>query len=458
MKKLLGESYRVLKDNNAILAGGAITSLFTRKPINDFDIYFRNEDDAISALHDCGSIHSMSKKAVITISNGKMIQLIYFKYFNTAHEIFESFDFTINMGAFDFATEQFVFHEDFFLHNTKRMLRFNPETAFPIVSALRIEKYTNRGFAIPATDNTNVMLACMNLKIETWGDFKEQAGGMYGTNLDEVFDFPDDEPFNLERAISILRNKELYEDDLKEMMINRLNNEGHIHALDKNMVEYRMSNTPVEFLETPRGYYGFRNDTFTIMLKNKDDIKPTDKIMPPKEFFKGRKVYKHVLKLDGQYLSFFDDDFEYKLGEEVFANKDKFKDSKEKLENRSKVNDSEKLYFYLRGDILSGYYAGKANGVILECLVQPDEFVEMTGDDKLSFLRCIPLREVSDAFIRGEEEESIGFTDFNKVDDESAEGDDSTEPHLTPITAPKAPRVVRKTPPAKIDDSTDFLF
>ena len=77
-----------------------------------------------------------------------LVQCIYFKYFENPEKIFETFDFTICMAAFDFDTEEFVFHDDFFRNNMSKTLRFNPNTAYPIVSALRIEKYKNKCFKI----------------------------------------------------------------------------------------------------------------------------------------------------------------------------------------------------------------------------------------------------------------------------------------------------------------------
>lgn len=39
----LGDFAEYLEDYNCFVAGGAISSLFTNKEINDIDIYFRNE-------------------------------------------------------------------------------------------------------------------------------------------------------------------------------------------------------------------------------------------------------------------------------------------------------------------------------------------------------------------------------------------------------------------------------
>lgn len=46
LKLLITEDiWEVLKEHKAIIAGGAITSIFTNQPINDIDVYFRSEED-----------------------------------------------------------------------------------------------------------------------------------------------------------------------------------------------------------------------------------------------------------------------------------------------------------------------------------------------------------------------------------------------------------------------------
>lgn len=49
--KYLGvEAVKGLRACNAIVAGGAITSLFTGQKIRDWDVYFRNAEDCQKAL------------------------------------------------------------------------------------------------------------------------------------------------------------------------------------------------------------------------------------------------------------------------------------------------------------------------------------------------------------------------------------------------------------------------
>lgn len=45
IKQMLGsEVYDTLKETKCVLAGGAITSLFTNREINDFDLYFTSKE------------------------------------------------------------------------------------------------------------------------------------------------------------------------------------------------------------------------------------------------------------------------------------------------------------------------------------------------------------------------------------------------------------------------------
>ena len=151
IKHLLGDRvYELLQMNNAILSGGALTSIMTGKDINDFDIYFRSENDLLSLANDIYAASESSKmassgyfslrvneltgKSIMCSSTDtdQLVQLILFKYFDSINSLFESFDFTCCMGAFDFSTESFVFHDDFLRHCAQKHLKFNDKTDFPI--------------------------------------------------------------------------------------------------------------------------------------------------------------------------------------------------------------------------------------------------------------------------------------------------------------------------------------
>ena len=57
LKKLIPvTTWEFLKAHKVMLVGGAITSILTKKEINDFDIYFKDRDSFILSLLDIRNI------------------------------------------------------------------------------------------------------------------------------------------------------------------------------------------------------------------------------------------------------------------------------------------------------------------------------------------------------------------------------------------------------------------
>lgn len=213
----------LLRENRAIIAGGAITSLFTNNEINDFDIYFRSQREMEGFLLDMfnlgvefddkgnfeviqshgGSLDThvypmgyTDKSVMFTAFQGHLLQVIAFDTFINPGQIFDKFDFSINMGAFDFSDDTWVFDINFLKDNSQRSLAFNPKTAFPLISMLRVGKYQGRGYRISKKDMMKIGVAVSKLSIENWSDAKKHLSGMYGTNVDALFkdagDFTED--------------------------------------------------------------------------------------------------------------------------------------------------------------------------------------------------------------------------------------------------------------------------
>ena len=210
LQNYLGEAlYNALKTYNVIIAGGTITSLFTNSDINDIDIYFRSKSDLSNFL-----LEEMNGKWVIAKTDKAFlfkyekikVQAIYFKYFDNADEIFNTFDFTVCMGAYDFAIEDFVLHREFLKHNAQRILRFNQNTAYPIVSALRVDKYKKKGYYISKSEFIRIMLTILQFNITDYKTLKEQMGGMYGENYDALLEPSDDESFDLSTIIDKMKD------------------------------------------------------------------------------------------------------------------------------------------------------------------------------------------------------------------------------------------------------------
>ena len=166
----------------AFAAGGAVTSVFTNKDINDVDVYFKSREAfeyAVADAYENGMWCVSATKRAVTFSQngGTPVQFMHFDFFPTAQDIFDAFDFTVVMGALDFDTDEFVFHQDFLKHNSQRFLRFHPGTRFPLASATRVLKYQDRGYTIGKGDMLKIALASRKVKIDTWEDLKDQSGG-----------------------------------------------------------------------------------------------------------------------------------------------------------------------------------------------------------------------------------------------------------------------------------------
>lgn len=196
-----------------IIAGGALSSLFTNQEVNDIDIYFRDEEGFtgfLAALLDGDimgylSIVNLSDRSIL-LSDHKdaKLQLIYYKWFEKPEDIFKDFDFSVNMAAYDCRSSEFVFHKDFLKHNAQRHIEINTGTAFPITSVLRVEKYRRKGYNTSKSQLLRLLLRCTQLELNSWEDVISHCGGMYGINPKDLFDTSKE--FSLESAIEQLAN------------------------------------------------------------------------------------------------------------------------------------------------------------------------------------------------------------------------------------------------------------
>lgn len=215
IKKTIGEDvYGLLKDTKCILAGGAITSIFSGAEVNDWDLYHTDkeglsrlvtqvfgvsEEDHISPFDLIAKFATNRSMLCIDKYSKSKLQFIHYKIFKGAQDIFNSFDFEHVMGAFDFATEEFVFHDNFFKSLAQRNIVFNPNTDFPIVSMLRTNKYRERGFKISKAQMLRVAFTIASRNYDSWEKVKSECAGMYGIALDDLFD--DTKPFSLEEVV-----------------------------------------------------------------------------------------------------------------------------------------------------------------------------------------------------------------------------------------------------------------
>lgn len=205
----------ILKKNKAILAGGAITSIFSGAPINDFDIYFPTIEDFTACNNELTTYHRRAAKCktgnafTFTGIANVPVQLIQKIIVSSTVEIFDAFDFTIVCGAYDFANNKFIFHQDFYKHLAQRQLIYNPAAKWPIAALIRAEKYKKRGFNFSNKEFIKVIAKIISLDLKTNEDVAEQLKGMYGMGGSQIIERlkkEKEQPFSLESFLDIIND------------------------------------------------------------------------------------------------------------------------------------------------------------------------------------------------------------------------------------------------------------
>lgn len=208
------------------VAGGAVTSVFTNRDVNDLDVYFRSELDMLKAMSEV-MLRSDSDMAAYSLvftnvsartimlkdsKTGQEVQFMTFKYFKSPEELFNTFDFTCCMGCYCVSSDSFHLHPDFLKHNSQGYLKFNSGTAYPIMSLLRVDKYREKGYTVSKPELLRIVFQCMSLKLETWEEAIDHMAGMYGYDMSDVFD--QEEEFSCESLVTQL-------DDINEREIQK---------------------------------------------------------------------------------------------------------------------------------------------------------------------------------------------------------------------------------------------
>lgn len=205
LKKIHDASDNFIPDG-AFIAGGALTSVFTNKPIRDVDFYFKSRkafEEAIQQAYDENLwCTTATDRAVTFVQGDSVIQLMHFEFFPDAAAVFDAFDFTVCMAAYDIDAGEFVFHENFFKHAAQRYLSFHSGTRYPFGSLLRVLKYQQRGYTLSKGDLLRISLCCHKVPLTSWDDLARAIGGQYG----EKVSLETDAPFSIDAAIDLIQN------------------------------------------------------------------------------------------------------------------------------------------------------------------------------------------------------------------------------------------------------------
>jgi len=210
-----------LSIENCYLAGGAVLSLITKTPIHDYDIYPKNENGLICAIEefkDRGTCINITNKAATFILNDevdddgrrRLAQIILGSYFPTHESIFEKFDFSVCMVAYDFDNKTLHVNDNTMIDIASRTLTFNHRTLYPLASFVRLKKYKAKGYNISKAELVKMGLAVAKAGMPTsWTELENAIGGIYGRSICLGKDNDGNEiPFEFDTVIDRLSNIE----------------------------------------------------------------------------------------------------------------------------------------------------------------------------------------------------------------------------------------------------------
>mgnify|MGYP000452806861 FL=1 len=279
---------------------------------------------------------------------------------------------------------------DFIKHNSQRILKFNHKTAFPLISALRVDKYKNKGYDISKAEFVKILLAVNKLNITTLEQLKDQIGGMYGADYDALFEGITPENFSLDsilEKISELTYEETYFND-KQMTATAMCKE--LPPVE-DLYHLILGHKPQLVKTKGNSYYRLEDFSLVTHAGSKEMYKHYD-IIPAEELFKsGAKVYKWVKQVGDKLYSFHDSSFQYKIGQVAIP--------------KNPNNSSAAIYAAVLNSVKHASYNGEKDSVLLELAVlDPSDLIGLNGGASLRFARLEVVGVVSKDIIENPQE------------------------------------------------------
>jgi hypothetical protein len=158
---------KILINNNAIIAGGALTSIILNEQIVDYDIWFSNKGDYDKATNEMdilyekqrdGGIFSSDLICRYNTSNAKTFTVKSthkFQFINPSKyslgnidTIINQFDFTCVMCGVDLRDRKLICNDKFFRDAKSKKITINEKLRAPASLIDRIVKYTKKGYRI----------------------------------------------------------------------------------------------------------------------------------------------------------------------------------------------------------------------------------------------------------------------------------------------------------------------
>lgn len=384
--------YALLEDNKCIIAGGIISRVFSgRSTVDaDIDVYFRDKYALRNVLMGIGGsgdiVFDYTDKSVMIKSGDAVVQFIIIDYFQKAEDIFAKFDFTCVMGALDLSNFEFVFHEDFLVHNAQRKLVFNPQTSFPVISAFRVDKYKKEGYSISRREYAKILVSIMKMTLTSWDDVEKQFGKFYGTNISQIItDELKSQEFSLDALLESLSSMNI--DD--NLMYTGRDNPKSIPDWEKFVQNITQLKPDIVYWEKGNSFY--RQGSYALYKITEDNIdidEYENHITLPDDKY----IYKYVIKTeDGKLLAPLHTNYEYNIG-------------------KIASGGGHGLYFYRVWGISQAKksYGQEDNRVLLECAPVGEVIEDYSFDPDSQFrvMGAMPIRIVP----RDEERELVALS------------------------------------------------
>lgn len=166
----------ILTENNAILAGGAITSVLTKRTVNDFDFFFPSSVEYLEVNKLLPTLNGIttefsSQNAITYNHYDKTFQTIKVVH-GTPKEIISSFDFNVAKVAYDLNTQKMEIGETFFKGIETNTLRIEKWDSHPCSIIMRLIKYhEKKGFKLLESDLIKLSIV-LQAKAEICGDYE----------------------------------------------------------------------------------------------------------------------------------------------------------------------------------------------------------------------------------------------------------------------------------------------
>ena len=269
------------------VAGGAILSPIIGQEVSDYDVYPKDQSKLFDILVEADETYgayvvNISDKC-ITLKCNKVIksdgqrcimQIVTIENFENADKIFETFDFTVCMGAYDCDENKFYYHESFWEDVASRRINYNVDTRYPYASLVRLRKYIKKGFSISKSEYIKLGMSIARYGLpDSWDELEKIMGGFYGKSLKLEVEYKE---FNFDNAVEVLSNLKIrIEDESEDKTIKTYNR--IIKTSDESVFDLYVSelagNVPTLVKYGGKNFvYDNSKNTITNIIYNEDAV------------------------------------------------------------------------------------------------------------------------------------------------------------------------------------------